>query len=629
MIEQRLHSFPCFSRSEALHLWFNTDQSSDRVLWQKQTQLWQYGLVVFLSSLIIVAREPERILTPRFYAEDGSIFFAQAFNLSTIEAVTTRYGGYYHLAPRLIAEIGSYIPFSAAPLFYSVSALLINSFAVSWFYLPHFRHVIRRDSVRLGCVLALLCSPNIESPMAVAYVQWYIALWAILAFFMILPQSRGGQVLLLIGYLVAIGTAPVLIILLPLWLLRLYFAQSWFQRAWISILILAQSAIPFVSNLPARSRLIVSNFNQLSLDLIRAFTYKVIMLNWFGENLAAFIMARLGWPIIYGISAGVIVLGFFALSGDLPKYKVIIILMLLYLLCAATALYGLRAIDYGFIFMSNVGSLPHMSARYFLIGSMALYLIVGIGADKIFTNGRSLVTLAYGVGYVALIVLYSLSFRLPSWENPEWPKYVALMTYLQAEKTATIAYPLKPLLTIERPVIERERLGGSPLANRIFLPIIAALNQPQLRAILAINIPITPFGWWMTLLVPKDSARVYSFPEGITLIGLDQHYQAHTLTVDLFWQGNPVAILGANTHYTAYVHLVDKNGTRLAGADVLLDEKPTESAHSTPFLSHHNIPLARDTAPGPYNLVIGLYHFDKDRLVNGNSAMVENAVLLR
>ena len=49
---------------------------------------WSWRAVGAISFILIVARWPDALLSPQFYAEDGKYFYAQAYNLGGLHALT-------------------------------------------------------------------------------------------------------------------------------------------------------------------------------------------------------------------------------------------------------------------------------------------------------------------------------------------------------------------------------------------------------------------------------------------------------------------------------------------------------------------------------------------------------------
>ena len=159
-------------------------------------------------------RVPRSLLSrPRLMAEDGSIFFADAFNRTPQQAILTPYAGYWQLAPRLIAEAGAFLPVTSVPLFYALCALLLCSLTFSWFYLPHFRPLVKHDGLRLAFMLLLVLMPASGRPSA--HCLFTVADCAVGD--VTGPHDAAAnlwvQWLLAFLYLAALATAPVLFVL--------------------------------------------------------------------------------------------------------------------------------------------------------------------------------------------------------------------------------------------------------------------------------------------------------------------------------------------------------------------------------------------------------------------------------
>src|SRR5439155_14577916 len=77
---------------------------------------WYLQLVVFaLGFAIVVARRPDAISNPQFWAEDGKFWYADAYNTGGIGLFLKPYYGYLHLVPWRTALVGPARPFPLGP----------------------------------------------------------------------------------------------------------------------------------------------------------------------------------------------------------------------------------------------------------------------------------------------------------------------------------------------------------------------------------------------------------------------------------------------------------------------------------------------------------------------------------
>ena len=124
----------------------------------------------------------------------------------------------------------------------------------------------------------------------------------------------------------------------------------------------------------------------------------------------------------------------------------------------------------------------------------------------------------------------------------------------------------------------------------------------------------------MVLYLPPGSPQGYLFPEGLRLLSVDSHVAGDQVQVDLDWQ------TPGTQDYTAYVHLLDKQGTRINGADVKLE--PPAGAHKPDDIwsTHHVFALPPGLEDGSYDVAIGLYTLQQDQVVPGSAVIVRNQV---
>jgi hypothetical protein len=118
------------------------------------------------------------------YAEDGTVFLAGAYDSSTVDAVTAPYAGYLHIVPRLIAELVSLLPVSAAAAGLAVAAAFVTALLGLLVYVAS-GSVLRSQWARglAAAVVVLVPVAQEEIPNSIANLHWpmlYALFWVLL-----------------------------------------------------------------------------------------------------------------------------------------------------------------------------------------------------------------------------------------------------------------------------------------------------------------------------------------------------------------------------------------------------------------------------------------------------------------
>src|SRR5208282_5535350 len=89
--------------------------------------------LTLISFGLVASRRPDALFHPQFFAEDGVIFYQQAFNTGWLKALETPVAGYYDTISRLVAAVSMAFPIWAAPPIFNVAAIAIQISPV-WFF---------------------------------------------------------------------------------------------------------------------------------------------------------------------------------------------------------------------------------------------------------------------------------------------------------------------------------------------------------------------------------------------------------------------------------------------------------------------------------------------------------------
>ncbi len=181
----------------------------------------RYLALAAALAAIVCARRPDALLRPEFWAEDGSIFFAQQIAVGFWSALATLVAGFPFLIQRLIAAAAAWLPTVRAPLVYNASAIAITAATMAMFSLPRFRHLVRSDTVRAAVCVASVCIPADQELLATqATLGYFLAIWVVFLSVMQTPRTRPGSALWSMGSAAAVLSAPAATVAVPLWLLR-------------------------------------------------------------------------------------------------------------------------------------------------------------------------------------------------------------------------------------------------------------------------------------------------------------------------------------------------------------------------------------------------------------------------
>jgi hypothetical protein len=176
---------------------------------------WHHGMIFLLACATLVARRPDAILHAQFFAEDGHVWFADAYNYGWWAALFRAHTGYFQTLPRLGAAIALLVPFYFAPMVLNAIAIAVQAIPVN---LLLSSRSSAWGSLRFRALLAgiYLALPNCsELSSSITESQWLLALCAFLLLVASIPQSLAGRVFDVSILMLCGLTGPFCITLLP------------------------------------------------------------------------------------------------------------------------------------------------------------------------------------------------------------------------------------------------------------------------------------------------------------------------------------------------------------------------------------------------------------------------------
>lgn len=185
--------------------------------------------VFVIGVLLVICRRPDAVSYPQFWAEDGSSWFADAYNTGA-SSLLQSYEGYLVTLPRLVALSSVHLSLQQAALVFNLVAITIQVAPAAFFMSRRFEHIVSRPGVRALIGLVYVLVPSFELNAIITNAMWHLAILAAMVLVARAPQHVASRafdvsVLLLTGL-----TGPFAVLLLPACLARTLVSKG--QRTW-------------------------------------------------------------------------------------------------------------------------------------------------------------------------------------------------------------------------------------------------------------------------------------------------------------------------------------------------------------------------------------------------------------
>ena len=131
-------------------------------------------------------------------------------------------------------------------------------------------------------------------------------------------------------------------------------------------------------------------------------------------------------------------------------------------------------------------------------------------------------------------------------------------------------------------------------------------------------------------ILPEFKAFSFVFANQVELIGVNHQLEDGSLLVDLIWQGIAREDYSTDVDYTVFIQLLDSNGERITGVDVLPEKKLSMLDNQEVMIAHYAIPIPEDIDAGTYTMLVGLYYLvGNNELVNIGSVKLDEAIIFK
>ncbi len=233
----------------------------------------------------MVSRRPDAIFHPQFFADDGSLWYPQAYMLGWFRALFHPQTGYFQTLPRLTAALALLVPLRYAPLLENVIAIGLQVLPVNILLSERCRGY---GSLELRAVLAAIyiALPNsYEVDASMVNAQWHVALIACLILFGTKPRTLAWRIFDFSLALVFGLTGPFVILLLPLGLIFWYVRRERWTLVLSTVLAVCavvQAGAIWMTSSSARPQMHLAPSASLFLQILAGHVYLGALLGMHG-----------------------------------------------------------------------------------------------------------------------------------------------------------------------------------------------------------------------------------------------------------------------------------------------------------------------------------------------------------
>jgi hypothetical protein len=197
---------------------------------QSRTPAWLIGVlyplaVLFLAGVALL-RQSGAPATNTIWAEDGAIFYEQSRLNGFLHTLTIPYHGYLQLEPRMFVQLTRLAPMADAAAVMAVTGACFVALVCCYVFhasrgvLPHVWSRLLLVAVLI--LLPLATGEILDNNVNIGWWFFFAAFWALIT----RPRTTTDAVLAALVCLLAIGTEPLVALLLPLTVVRVLVVRT-------------------------------------------------------------------------------------------------------------------------------------------------------------------------------------------------------------------------------------------------------------------------------------------------------------------------------------------------------------------------------------------------------------------
>lgn len=189
----------------------------------EQNKLLFHFTAAVISFLLIFSRRPDAVLNPQFWAEDGKLWYAEAYNYGIIHSFLTPVAGYYQTISRLVAAFAQTFPLEYAPSVFNFFAVFVKMLVVQFILSARFSKLVPSLAGRILLAFVYLALPNsFEVHANLTNVQWHLALLSCLIILAAPSAKTGWKIFDTLTLAISVLSGPLGLLLLPIAALKFW-----------------------------------------------------------------------------------------------------------------------------------------------------------------------------------------------------------------------------------------------------------------------------------------------------------------------------------------------------------------------------------------------------------------------
>ena len=386
------------------------------------------AIAFVIALLLMIARRADILTNAMFWAEDGAVFFADAYNHGWTSLIQP-YAGYFQLFPRLIFDIATLLPVRWAPLFGVWVALLVRAALPAFIFSSRLAGIDWRAKVALTAYYLLM--PNLAEVHAnIVNTQLYLGLYLLAVILADAPRTVAWKIHDWAVLVIAGLSGPFVIFVLPVLGFRLHAQRDMpsarlpFMGLAVAIAVVQMACIGVTAGLA--SPLGADPLAMLSILGTRVYLGFITPVRW-----AATLSGSAAGLVLFAIGAAISVAVF--VRGDWRAKGLVLIAPLMIAASFYSPVFALSQPQWPGYFDGNPAE------RFFVVSAVAWAGTVFYFA-AIYLRRLSALTLAAGIAVCGFFIL--LEFTIAAVPGAQFVEQAAMIE--RAEPGSAVTVPIAP-----------------------------------------------------------------------------------------------------------------------------------------------------------------------------------------